>query len=81
MSKYYLVPEKTLIKLISESNDLIALLNSGVDNWIFYNDALDDYYTECGEQLNIKADILRELKEKIIEEDLKKYTVADVSLP
>lgn len=73
VKKYYCLSEEQLKSLIKASNDLAALESGGVDNWSYYGDALDEYYTEYTKQLGFSTDNkeIEELADIIAEEELK----------
>ena len=43
MSKYRLVPEQKLLRLLEGYARLVALENGGVDNWEWYGESLGNY--------------------------------------
>lgn len=73
VKKYYCLSEDQLKNLIKASNDLAALESGGVDNWSYYGDALDEYYTEYAKQLDFSTDNkeIEELADIIAEEELR----------
>lgn len=50
MEKTYVVYENELRELIHDSLKLMALENSGVDNWEWYGDSLNDFLNRNGEE-------------------------------
>lgn len=73
IKKYYCLSEDQLKSLIKASNDLAALESGGVDNWSYYGDALDEYYTEYTEQLGFSPNNkeIEELADIVVEEELR----------
>lgn len=73
IKKYYCLSEKQLRELIEARNTLAALECGGVDNWSYYYDALDEYYTENAEILGFdtKGIDIPELINIIVDEELK----------
>lgn len=52
MEKLYLVKKSTLIDLIAGYYKLVALENSGVDNWDWYEESLQSWIEEVREDLS-----------------------------
>ncbi len=48
MEKYYKVSESELRELIHDSMKLCALEDSGVDDWEWYGDSIQDFIKENG---------------------------------
>lgn len=49
----YLIEEKDLTELLSNSLRLEALERSGVDNWIWYGEGFRDFLEEVAEENNV----------------------------
>ena len=52
MEELYLVKKSTLIDLIAGYYKLVALENSGVDNWDWYEESLQSWIEEVREDLS-----------------------------
>lgn len=52
----YLIEEKDLIELLSNSLRLEALERDGVDNWTWYGDGFRDFLKEIAEENSITID-------------------------
>lgn len=85
IKKYYCLSEEQLRKLIKASNDLNAFECGGIDNWSYYYDSLDEYYTNSAEELGFDTEEkdLQELVSIVVEEELKtKYQqISDWRMP
>ena len=47
MTKYRIIEESELLYLLEANLKLIALERGGVDDWTWYGDSLNDFFTEC----------------------------------
>ena len=56
MTKYRLVPEEELLKILKACNKYYALTNGGVNNWEWYGEALWSYLDEFITDNNLDPD-------------------------
>lgn len=47
MEKQYIINEKTLLTLLTDSYKLAQLESAGVDNWCWYGEGQIEYVAEC----------------------------------
>jgi hypothetical protein len=60
-----LITKEEYLALLNESIKYQSLVNQGVDNWIGYNDAMDDAEEEI-ENLNISFDLVNDYEFRLI---------------
>ena len=75
MEELYLVKKSTLIDLIAGYYKLVALENSGVDNWDWYEESLQSWIEDVREDLSyqLSTNDAEEAFETVAEADLNRF--------
>ena len=75
MEELYLVKKSTLIDLIAGYYKLVALENSGVDNWDWYEESLQSWIEAVREDLScqLSTNDAEEVFETVAEADLNRF--------
>lgn len=75
MEELYLVKKSTLIDLIAGYYKLVALENSGVDNWDWYEESLQSWIEAVREDLSyqLPTNDAEEAFETVAEADLNRF--------
>ena len=75
MEELYLVKKSTLIDLIAGYYKLVALENSGVDNWDWYEESLQSWIEAVREDLScqLSTNDAEEAFETVAETDLNRF--------
>lgn len=75
MEELYLVKKSTLIDLIAGYYKLVALENSGVDNWDWYEESLQSWIEAVREDpsLQLSTNDAEEVFETVAEADLNRF--------
>lgn len=75
MEELYLVKKSTLIDLIAGYYKLVALENSGVDNWEWYGESLQSWIEAVRENpsYQLSANNAEEAFETVAETDLNRF--------
>lgn len=69
MSKYFIVEENEMGRLMTTRLKLIALEHGGVDNWSYYSDSLNDFLKKQIAEKHLAPDCYWEF-EDIVEKEL-----------
>lgn len=75
MEELYLVKKSTLIDLIAGYYKLMALENSGVDNWVWYEESLQSWIEAVREDpsCQLSTNDAEEAFETVAETDLNRF--------
>ena len=75
MEELYLVKKSTLIDLIAGYYKLVALENSGVDNWDWYEESLQSWIEAVREDpsYQLSTNDVEEVFETVAEADLNRF--------
>ena len=76
MSKYFIVEENEMRRLMTARLKLIALERGGVDNWSYYSDSLNDFLKKQIAEKHLAPDCYWEF-EDIVDKELshRPYTI------
>ena len=69
MSKYFIIEEKEMRRMLENHLKLIALERGGVDNWSYYSDSLNDFLNEQISRLHLAPDCYWEFAD-IVDKEL-----------
>lgn len=71
MSKYFIVEENEMRRLLERNLRLAALERGGVDNWSWYSDSLNDFLAKQVSALHLAPDCYWEFSD-VVDKELSK---------